>query len=686
MSVKTSNLVDTRIEPQPEPVYTRIVGPRQNQYYKIPASGLSDSSVTFNNLTTLGVDRAYLDTFELEITAIIDFNSDDAYFNPKPDEWTLDSFPFAKCCEQARVNINGGAFFSAPLSYVRAKERYWCEDKLSACYENVCPIHKPHLQYEDACNHSVNRKNGQTTNDILRQISDFTFNTTTFKAVVSQDASTKDVTTADKTVIETVFDGTAAPTRLAAAQRFYGPSPSGLSGGTNNSIIRLGAPRVGAGYTDGLDYENYYWPSQTTDATEFPGLEKGKKLRVQVTWREPVFCSPFSSRIDATYGRPLYNITSMDLQFIMCPDLSNMVRLVHIHDPSHFVKSINVRLSKVQLCYQVMTIPLSVTKPPTTLVPYRRFVPYITDFPQVESESGEGTPSGKTRHISSGVYTWNEIPQAIWIFAAPSKALIQSNPDDNVTGGGMLANGNWSSNKAFAYITNVDISLANTTQILSTATPQDLYRIAKANGCCDSFKDWAVPDNLNQRAYGADNKVQRNYDGIGSVLRLIPGADIIIPDQDLIPAANANNMVFQVNADFIIPDHSPKQNRYALWLLFEYNGVASISPGQCEITMNPLGKGEIFASAPVVTATGESTDGTLEGSGWVDKAKSILGWLNQRAKETKIVSTLLKNMPWEMAKKIGEKAETLGYGEMASKRPRGGAVTGGAVMGLGDFT
>ena len=30
------------------------------------------------------------------------------------DEWTLDSFPFNKCCEEIRVNVNGGAFFLQP--------------------------------------------------------------------------------------------------------------------------------------------------------------------------------------------------------------------------------------------------------------------------------------------------------------------------------------------------------------------------------------------------------------------------------------------------------------------------------------------------------------------------------------------------------------------------------------------
>ena len=70
-TVKTVQYLDPRIEPQPDPVYDYVIGPTQNQYYRIPASGFSQSSITFNNLTTLGIDRAYLDTFELELSATI---------------------------------------------------------------------------------------------------------------------------------------------------------------------------------------------------------------------------------------------------------------------------------------------------------------------------------------------------------------------------------------------------------------------------------------------------------------------------------------------------------------------------------------------------------------------------------------------------------------------------------------
>lgn len=157
-TVKTVQYLDPRIEPQPDPVYDYVIAPTQNQYYKIPASGLSNSSITFNNLTTLGVDRAYLDTFEIELGITITFTTEPSangadVLVPYPGDWTFDSFPFNKCCDEARVNINGGAFFSQPMSYIRAKERYMNQWELSKCYENVCPCHRAELQTESGRNY-----------------------------------------------------------------------------------------------------------------------------------------------------------------------------------------------------------------------------------------------------------------------------------------------------------------------------------------------------------------------------------------------------------------------------------------------------------------------------------------------------------------------------------------------------
>lgn len=685
-TVKTVQYLDPRIEPQPDPVYDYVIAPTQNQYYKIPASGLSNSSITFNNLTTLGVDRAYLDTFEIELGITITFTTvpttgDTGELIPAPGDWTFDSFPFNKCCDEARVNINGGAFFSQPMSYIRAKERYMNQYELSKCYENVCPCHRAELQTESGRNYCDPETDG-VKNGFSGDTDEYPgtdIGLLALRTGLAYDSH------------DDAFTSLKPPSRYGSFIAHSLQSSQGLSGGFNNDIVRRGGDYLSDGSGEGrYGYPNYYRNAA------------GTKTVVKVKWREPIFVSPFSSRYDATYGRPLYNITSMDFSFTL-QNLGNMIRVMNTgeHDNS-YVSGYTINIDSAQLCYQVMTIPPILNKPLTTLVPYRRFVPYITDYHQsLAGDPSTNIPStGQTIAITSGVYTFNEMPTAIWVYCQPCKADLQTNEPDNT---GVAADatyiddlketpyaiGNWDTNRLFGYIKRINISMANTTQILATADIPDLYRIAKANGCEDSYLSWAGDDVVNpclsstivaKSADGVEAVVPM-YFGAGSVLRLKPGVDLIVPDQPLIPGSNANNMVFQCTAEFYIPPHSAKHARYSLWLLFEYVGVAAISPGQCEITMNPLGSGEIMAVSPVMSATSDATEGNLEGSGFWDVVKKAARIAGQLADDG-IINMILKRVPGtEGAQKW---LETHNFGaQPATKRPRGGATPGGAVIGKG---
>ena len=753
-TVKTIQYLDPRIEPQPDPVYDYVIAPIQNQYYKIPASALSNSMLAFNNLTTLGEDRAYLDTFELEISATITFTPYQAtacanHFCAPPGSWTFDSFPLNKCCSQARVNINGGGFYSQPMAYLRAKEHYMNQAELSKCYENICPIHRPILQTESGRNYAEECPDYY---DIWRfcNVGQFIVRDITKAANANGDNMT------------ITARAPAYPSRLGRAMNWTMQSQEGIMGGFNNQIVRLGKPVNGGGK---IGYENYY--IDTAD---------GNKTVVKVTWREPVLCSPFSSKYDATYGRPLYNITSMDLTFDM-PTLKPMIRMVNFvprsiiaiesnggaatADPisvkwTSMTSNYSIKIDSAQLCYQVMTIPKTIERPLTTLVPYRRFVPYITDFPNARNEDNATgiSVNGQAVKVRSGVYTLNEIPTAIWMFLGPTQAILQSNeycdysdaatgtvtdvaninfaPQNNgpsvrctigdpTTGSNyagilgalnMCKLRNWDDNFQFGYLKHVDITMANTTQILNQATPYDLYRIAKANGCEDSFWMWqsgAVTADIGTATasplsaitpagmlssttdatkdyYPLDHSTSAQiaplYYGSGSVLRLKPGVDMLVPDQALIPGANARNMVFQASAEFEIPPHSLNRGHYAFWLIFEYVGVAAISPGQCEITMNPLGGGEVMSASPVMSATSQSTEGSLEGSGFWDIVKRA-SEIASRVANSGLISALLKLGPKdnEVLEDLKAKANKHGFGEPSAKRSRGGATPGGSCIG-----
>lgn len=658
VSIVTTKIVDPRIQPPPEPNFSVNIGPQQNQVYIVNNSAKSNSYVAFNNITTLGAARCFLDTFELLIRAKITLNFPSSAAGQAAGEWVLGSkndftfvsFPFNKCCEEIRANINGGAFFSQPLSYLRAKERYWDDKAINESYGNMCPCNKPYVGVEDCA----------------------------FKSTTQTQA------TADAQLARSY-----SPCHCSQKSRTYALYPSGPTGSSNNDIMPAKVPTAVGSKAGGES------AAVANDSIEFI-----------VEWREPIFCSPFSSRYDETYGRPLYNITSIDLSFNL-QDLGNMIRIV---DSSH-VTSYSVNLEDVQLCYQVLTIPPEVVAPAATVIPYRRFVPYVTRAPSAIDLPNALTDSLPVNMIESGVYTLNEIPEAVWIFVGPDKAQLQTNPkDDLVLDSGTSFFPSWSHNKIACPIKNVSLTCANTTQIFNNWSVHDLYRMAKDNGCQDSFEQWSKSE-----AYAMSGMVQNvgvknlSYPTVGSVLRCVFGKDIIIPDQQLVPGANANNMVFKASVQYEMPNSwvgestgpngTPVYRTPALWLIFEYVGVASITPGQCNITMNPLGDGKGIADSDVINAAdviplaNKSVSNMEGGAGWWSKvtsflsspgAKRIFNTLREFGKKNKILSTaaesLAEKLPEDYKKygKMGaEYLKSKGYGK---KRMRGGAV-----MGMGDF-
>ena len=672
--VSTVQILDSRIDPQPNPTYAVTIGPDQNQFYKIGNSGLSPSSITFNNLTTLGKDRAYLDSFEFELTVEVTFELNAAKYSTRNDLTGVtripenglfmpQSFPFNTVCDQVQININGGAFFNNPSNIIRAKERYWDERLLQQSYGNVCPCAKPCLQNE------MGVKNPTV------------------------ELFTKKLTRWPRS-------------RLLGDQTGYAHSSTGPFGTTNFSILP--------------DYD----PDMYADHTAW--ANRGEPGKLTFTWREPIMCSPFSSRYDATYGRPLYNITSIDISFKMLSDLKNMFICL----APDWISSWSVNITDAMLCYQVLTVTAPVPHD-ITVVPYRRFVPYITNG-AAQNQKTNASGVGTDYEFTSGVYTLNEVPTAIWIYAAPTLDYIQKYqsyggdaPDD--THYLYHPDGTMVTNKLFGFLKHISISCGNTTQILDTATPFDLYRIAKANGCQDTYEDWARVDSCHpyvdpledtttiggaQKKYiNWTNKLQgggvarRDFvPGPGSVLRLIPGVDIVLPEQRLVSGANANNLVFQVKAKYDFDYACKTEVPVALWILFEYVGVATITPGNCLVSMNPLGNGAVMDSAPVIAASDLENASTTEGSGWWDTLKNIFSKVNTAAHKTKLVSKLLNYVP-KVGPMLSQAAEQLGYGEegmmdeivadaamepapshTARKRARkGGAIQGGAVLGLGDF-
>lgn len=588
--VTTVNVLDPRLEPPPEAVYPIMQGPLQKQEYKLPASGLSDSMLTFNNMTIPMDGRIFLDTFEIEyvLEVKMGINGDGSGSYPIPADgfWTFESFPLAKVTDQCRININGVACISRPAYTIPFLERYWDQEKLLRCYADHCPCLKPN-SYKDTCSRYSFYSRGR--------LLDYALNNTT--------GST------DKPITE------------VSAFR---------------SII---SPYFGR---QSVNPRNY--------AVKFtPALANGTAATLTFLIREPIFCSPFSSRLDKNYGSPLYNISSIDFTFTL-NDLRNMFSISEALPLNIF----SVTIKSAQLCYDVLSVPNGSTLPDTIQRPFIQRTQYITDATWQTPTAGILGTTPQT--ITSGVYTLGTVPTAIWLAIAPTQSTYQTYTTNSATGSFTQFR-----NKVFGNITHVNISLGNTTQILNTASVWDLYRTCKANGLQDDWFAFAnttgarFVDYYTRPSTDAPNWVP-TYNGnrVGSVLRLIPGVDILIPDNMLVPSSNAKQMNFQAEVQFTmdtdVNDDVTPNIKLSLWIIFEYSGVLTLSPGHGDLDMMPVkdltAAVEAAAALPVITpsevigdALPSSEAGTVSGTGWWDNFKRGFRSFWDKLKRSKLLST-----------------------------------------------
>lgn len=631
MSVTTVNVVDPRLEPPPEPVYPIVLGPSQVQPYVIPASGLSDTIITFNNLTMLGPNRIYSDKFEIMYKIQITMtgpstadSSSTAIPIPSFGSWCFDSFPLSKVTDQLRVNINGGASYSRPAYTVPFLERYWDQEKLLKCYADTCPVLKP------------------------QAITDYGNALDTY-----------------------------ARSRLSAA--------------SNNFIqVYLQNP---------YRYKQCIAPERFCNNITYTNTGSANGVATIVaTIREPLLVSPFNGHLLQNHGAPLYNITSLDFTFTL-NDLRNMI-MVH---PNLKLSDYSIHILEASICYDVLSLQPGVQVPSIINRNYIQRTQYVTDY---KGPTNVETLATIPQNVTSGVYTLGSVPTAIWVFVAPTLGrygTFTSDSNDVVS---------HIYNKLFGNIKHISITLGNTTQILNTTSSYDRYRICKANGLQDDFYSFHNESRIVNFLSLSGSTIIPHYLGglAGSVLRLVPGVDLITPDV-LVPGSNANQMICQVSVDFTYDFGTLENMKFpstplALWLMFEYSGVITLSPGHCEIdtmpiknvaaaqqlanTMDTVVPSEVTGE---VVPTGDS--GQVTGTGWLDNLKNGLRRFWDKLRKSKLLSVAadigtdylpaqFKPLKAPIKNLVGQ-IEGSGYDMNNVMEDDGDNMSGGAVMGLGDF-
>lgn len=598
-TIKT--VADKRVVAEQGVILNQYVGPLNWEHYKIPASGISNSQLTFANLVTLGTNRLYDSSFQIEYTIEVDLTATqqgNSEANLKR-LLAMHPFPLHWVTDQLRTNINGAACMVRPQESLPQRMMYWRQDVINKTC-NFCP-------------------------------------------------HTKAPSVIDAPIV--VYPGVTPYREYENFNERYGKYNS----------KDLGMP---------LECINFSLNNNIAT----------------ITIREPVLCPPFNQRLDEVYQSPLFNITSIDIVYQL-NDLRRMFtacetnRLEIGGDDKLYTKNaivsnlepvlFGVNIKDAALCFNVASMPSGMTVPPILQLPYYDNVCYVTS-----SGITDTTAAGLTTvEMTSGVYTLAQVPTAIYIFVSENQLFRSS-----ITS---KSDGSCYYDSSYSPIKDINITLGNNTQLLTTTSELDRYQMAIANGLENvTYEEFTSPIlKPYKAAYGEGGTYANMLYNDGSkggrcILRLIPGIDLLIPDKRLVGGSDAEQMVFQVKVSADISGVPVAQRKYlSLWIMFEYVGTLTIEPVHASIDMlpikslPPIGSIDAVADTSVGAATGGGEGTNPTGAGIFD----IIGMIR---KGYNAVKKIWNNPTVKRVRGVAD--DILSYDEPATK---GGRIIGGTIVG-----
>lgn len=354
--------------------YLAYTGAKNWEVYHIPASGYSNASITFANITSIGESRVYEDNFTIsyDVSTVIVVpatNIDSVIQNNRINGIGLTMFPLHQVSSQVAINLNGQRLTSVPRDTLQARSRFWPQSALDSIQID-CPVIKSHTSATSDNNTPFYSDTGHPGNDI--------------------------------------------------------PNPNAI---TNNGC--KGSNNIG------LTFINV-----RADSEELPTV-----YTITATWHieEPILCSPFNSNLFETYGKPIWNISSLEITYWM----ENINRMISMNmDIAMSITSMTTSISSPVLNFKVANTP---TPPPATFVaPYYEYVPFLTEQTSSAPVAGQGEVT-----ITSGVYTLSYIPQSIYVFMAHSRSTHSQF--------GAIAD-----QQCMTTIEHVNITMGNNTQLFNT--------------------------------------------------------------------------------------------------------------------------------------------------------------------------------------------------------------------------
>jgi hypothetical protein len=322
--------------------------------------------------------------------------------------------------------------------------------------------------------------------------------------------------------------------------------------GTNSAQVPRGYQGVTAGF---VATAPWYTVTQSSVASG-----AGTTASVVLTVTEPIFLSPLYFGKGEHSG--IIGIQNMQVQV----QFGDLARLWSHNPSSNPISNVSVVCNSLNVLVKQLT-PDSLAKIPS-YIPY----PYnqITAYP-----NGNFTTlaSGASAPFASGSITLNSIPTRLYVYCR------QQNSDLT-----------FSSTDTFAVLNSLTIQLG-TRQLLSSATPQDLYNISRRNGCNLSWAQWSKQ--------------------VGSVLAIDLSKDIGLQPTESPGLLTRSSLIITAN---FTNTHNTSIN-YQMYVLVCEEGTVTIDNGHMLKSVGVLTQADILAAehAPEIPY---KNDRNIYGGAW----------------------------------------------------------------------
>lgn len=285
--------------------------------------------------------------------------------------------------------------------------------------------------------------------------------------------------------------------------------------------------------------------------------------------------------------------------------------------------------------------------------PYYSISRYTTQVPAMAY--------GSTITQTLNSFQINQIPRALYIYARPSNTVLQTRCD--IT-------------DCYYPISAVDVQFANSPDLLSSATQQQLYQIAVSNGSNQSWEEWSGQRVQNSFFPPVTGNAQ--YGLSGGPLCLRPGKDIQIQPNQAAGLGGQFTIQIKIQISNVNVSGAFDNLPISLYCIAVTEGVFTITGLNSATSQTAvLSEFDILGAQqkPGVTYReveryrGGDLFGTL--SDFASKVHSFV-------KDNKLISKIAPLIPLPGTGVISAFANELGYGE--GMRGRGGIAVGGKMV------